>query len=355
VSPVPHTTAEPCGVTRLAPSPTGALHLGNARTFLLNWGIARKMGWRIVLRIEDLDGLRIKPGAAAQIIQTLRWLGMDWDEGPYVQSDDLSAYIDAMRALGRAGLAFPSRLTRSDLLRYAEGRHEERAQVPADEEAGEGASAPQAGARETRFPPELRPPPGPYEFDPNFDGVWRFRTPEGPAGTVEFVDVFAGPQRICAASSVGDFILWTRLHTPAYQLGVVVDDHRQGVNRIIRGDDLLDSAARQRLLARALGLTPEPVYAHLPLVVGPDGRRLAKRHGDTRIESYRERGVRPEAIVGLVMWWSGLIDERRPMSVAALVDRIDPDDGAWGLGRMKRSPVVFAQEDERWLLEYSNA
>jgi glutamyl-tRNA synthetase len=354
VSPVPSQTVEPHGVTRLAPSPTGALHLGNARTFLLNWAVARALRWRIVLRIEDLDGPRIKPGAAAQITGTLRWLGMDWDEGPYVQSDDLSAYTESMRALCRAGLAFPSRLTRSDLLRHASTPDTSRPAAPADDDAVEGASAPQAGSRETRFPAALRPAPGVFEFDPDFDGVWRFRAPDGPDGIVEFEDVIAGPQRIYPADTVGDFILWTRLHAPAYQLSVVVDDHRQGVNRIIRGDDLLDSAARQRLLARALNLTPEPVYAHLPLVVGTDGRRLAKRHGDTRLESYRQRGVPPEAIIGLVAWWSGLSDRREPLTINELVERIDPGDGAWGLGRMKRAPVVFGQEDERWLLEHSN-
>lgn len=321
----PSTSTPPpqAGVTRLAPSPTGALHLGNARTFLVNWALARQRGWRTILRIEDLDGPRVKPEAAAGIVDTLAWLGMGWDEGPLVQSADLAPYRRAMAVLAGRGLAYPSVLSRG--------------QVEA------AASAPQAGSHEVAFPASLRPEgwDRPREFAD--DGAnWRFAAPAGPAGVVEFVDAIAGPQRISPAESVGDFVLWTRRGTPAYQLAVVVDDARQGVTDVVRGDDLLDSAARQTLLYRALELGPPPHYAHLPLVVGPDGRRLAKRHGDSRVETYRAAGVPADGVVGLVAFWCGVTREPRPMAAGEFAAGLDAST-------IPRSPIVFTTEQDRWL------
>ncbi len=328
-------------ITRLAPSPTGALHLGNARTFLVNWAMARREGWRIVLRIEDLDTPRIKAGAVAGVIDTLRWLGIDWDAWPgavdprrgelsgvVVQSEDLAPYTAAIRRLAAAGMAYPCALTRGQV--------------------ESALSAPQEGGHETPFPAHLRPPPAgqPMEFDsvvveggsepPN----WRFCTPDVD---VEFGDGFAGRQRINPSSTVGDFVLWTRRGQPSYQLAVVVDDHRQGITQIVRGDDLLDSAARQLLLWRALELSPEPVFTHLPLVLGPDGRRLAKRHGDTRLDYYRSRGVPAEAVVGLVAFWCGTTPRRGLMNAAEFSD-------ALVLSTIPHRPITFTQEDDRWLL-----
>jgi glutamyl-tRNA synthetase len=345
-------------ITRLAPSPTGALHLGNARTFLINWALARRLGWRIVLRIEDLDTPRVKDGASDATVDILRWLGLDWDEGPIVQSHDLEPYRAAMRSLARRALAYPCDLTR--------------AQIEA------AASAPQEGAHDIPFPRELRPRLAAAEFDASGEERnWRFATPDGP---VEFNDAFAGAQSFSPAELVGDFVIWTKRAQPSYQLAVVVDDHRQGVTQVVRGNDLLDSAARQLLLYRALGseggdsgraLWPEPVYTHLPLVRGPDGKRLAKRHGDTRLETYRSRGVPPEAIVGLIASWSGMDSgqpasppspqpseesfrksegpggnqtvRRRTMSASEFAAALDPKS-------IPRPDVVFRQEDERWLL-----
>lgn len=306
-------------VTRLAPSPTGALHLGNARTFLVNWALARRQGWKIVLRIEDLDGPRIKEGAAESVIDTLRWLGMDWDEGPLVQSRDLSPYIGAMRALAKDARAFPCALTRAEI--------------------EQAASAPHGPTGESRFPPDLRPPIVPRDFD-DPETNWRFVV---DPGEVPFDDAFAGSQRIDPSASVGDFVIWTKRAQPSYQLAVVVDDHRQGVTDIVRGDDLLDSAARQLLLYRALGYAPEPSYAHLPLVIGEDGRRLAKRHGDTRIDHYRAQGVPAERVIGLIAFWSGVSTRRESMSASEFAS-------AFNLGSMPRDAAVFTTEDDRWLL-----
>jgi glutamyl-tRNA synthetase len=164
---------------------------------------------------------------------------------------------------------------------------------------------------------------------------------------VEFEDMFAGKQSLNPASSIGDFILWTRRDAsrpgqPAYQLAVVVDDARQGVTHIVRGDDLLDSAARQLLLYRALALTPEPVYCHLPLVKGTDGRRLAKRHGDTRLDTYRAAGVTPERVIGLISSWCGICEEPRAMTAAEFLAKFE-------LHTISRSHITFTAESDRWL------
>jgi glutamyl-tRNA synthetase len=159
-----------------------------------------------------------------------------------------------------------------------------------------------------------------------------------------------GPQAYEPAATVGDFVVWTKRGQPSYQLAVVVDDHRQGVTQVVRGNDLLDSAARQLLLYRALGYSPEPAYTHLPLVRGADGRRLAKRHGDTRVEHYRGQGVGAERVIGLIAWWCGvegaqagrLCHSPEPMSTADFVDR-------FRLDTMSRSDVTFRPEDDAWL------
>lgn len=319
---MPHARPE---TTRLAPSPTGALHLGNARTFLINWAMARKAGWRIVLRIEDLDGHRIKPGAADDIVRTLEWLGMDWDEGPLIQSETPEPHEAAMRALARAGLAYPSDLTRTQI--------EAAASAPQAERAGEVIGA------ESRFPPELRPSgfDEAKEFDPAQS--WRFVTPDEET-VVE--DEFAGARAVRVQRAIGDFVVWTRRGQPAYQLAVVVDDHRQGITRVVRGDDLLDSAARQMMLYRALGIGPIPGYCHLPLVIGPDGRRLAKRHGDTRVNEYRRLGVAPERVIGLVAFWSGVREGRAGMNAAEFREGLS-------LPRLPRGPITFTAEDDEWL------
>lgn len=317
-------------ITRLAPSPTGALHIGNARTFLVNWALARRNNWRIILRIEDLDGPRVKPEAVVGIQRTLNWLGIDWDSGPFVQTDDLEPYRAAMRSLASRGLTYSSDLSRTEI------------------EAA--ASAPQEGSGETRFAPSLRPADATVSKPFADTGSnWRFvapapSSPSDSTGRVRFVDDFVGPQQRCPAESVGDFVLWTKRAQPAYQLAVVVDDARQGVTHIVRGDDLLDSAARQLLLYRALDLVPEPTYCHLPLVIGADGRRLAKRHGDTRVEMYRAAGVPRDRMIGLLAHMCGINagSPRAPMTPDTFIHSLD-------LARIPREPSVFTPEDDAWL------
>ena len=308
-----------CGVTRLAPSPTGALHLGNARTFVVNWALARQRGWRVVLRIEDLDTPRVKAGAIEETIETLAWLGLDWDEGPFVQSDDVEVYREAMRRLVSRGRVYACGLSRGEV------------------EAA--ASAPQEGVHEVRFGRELRPEAMNARFDDEATN-WRLVVDEG---VVEFVDGFCGATRVDVVGEVGDFVVWTRRGQPAYQLAVVVDDARQCVTEVVRGDDLLGSAGRQVLVQEALGFGRRPRYTHLPLVRGADGRRLAKRHGDTRLSTYRQAGVSAEAIVGLLARWSG-IEGGAAMSAAEFAAK-------FVLERMPREDVVFGKEDEAWLMD----
>lgn len=323
--PPPQPPLEPRRCTRLAPSPTGALHLGNARTFLCTWALARQRAWHIVLRVEDLDTPRIKPGVIDLTIDLLAWLGLDWDQGPIIQSHEPAPHLAAMHTLAAQGLVYPCDLSRAQI--------------------EQAASAPQEGAHDIAFPASLRPTTIPRRFD-DAPPSWRLIVPPGPT---TFTDAFAGPQSFDISAIVGDFVVWTRRDPtkpgqPAYQLAVVVDDARQGITDVIRGDDLLDSAARQLLLYRALGLAPEPNYWHLPLVLGPDGKRLAKRHGDTRLDTYRAQGVSPQRVVGLLASYCGLIPSPRPMTASEFRDRFQ-------ITMIPHVPARFTQEHHHWLLK----
>ncbi len=306
--------------TRLAPSPTGALHLGNLRTFLINWAIARQQGWRIVMRMEDLDGPRIKENAAEEAIDLLTWIGIDWDEGPYFQLHNLEPYQNALQDLAEQGLIYPCKCTRSQILAAS-------------------LSAPNQGDHEIRYPGTCRPvsvEPRSFSQDPNL--AWRAVTPDK---TIDFIDAFAGPYAANPQQQVGDFIVATKGGAPSYQLAVVVDDARQGVDQVVRSDDLLDSTPRQMHLYQLLGLSPVPTYTHLPIVVGPDGRRLAKRHGDSRIQFYREQGVTPERLIGLMAEWSGL-GSRQNCTADEFAD-------CFKLGNLSHEQIVFEKEDDAWL------
>jgi glutamyl-tRNA synthetase len=290
---------------RLAPSPTGAQHVGNARTYLLAWLSARSQGGRVVLRIEDVDSPRIKPGAAGQAVEDLRWLGLDTDGEPMVQTRRLEVYGQALEALRQAERVYPCTCTRSDVERAASAPHAEH----------EGPVYPGLCAhRRAADAAELERAGQPF--------CWRFRVPEGRAG---FTDGFRGWCDTDPRVTGGDFVVWKAARapnqggTPAYQLSVVVDDAAQAVTEVVRGDDLIPSTPRQLLLYEALGLRP-PRFVHVPLVVGPDGRRLAKRHGDTRLSALRQAGVRSEALVGLLAWscgWLGTIREATPADLVA--------------------------------------
>ena len=308
--------------TRLAPSPTGALHLGNARTFLVNWAMARRAGWKIILRIEDIDGPRVKRGADLQAIEDLHWLGIDWDEEPIYQSQRLPLYRQAVDQLLANGAAYACTCSRSEIEQAASAPHaEDGAAVYPGTCRGRFVSVEQARQSAGREP------------------AARFAVPDR---LFTFTDAFAGEKQFDLARQLGDFVIAKGDGSPAYQLAVVVDDAEMGVTQVIRGDDLIDSTPRQVLLYEALGLASHiPAYHHLPLVVGPDGRRLAKRHGDTRIGYYRQTGVAPERLIALIGRWCGI--EADSLSAGAFRDRFD-------LADLPRERITFTPADDRWLL-----
>src|SRR4051794_9775413 len=293
---------------RLAPSPTGGLHLGHARTFLIAWLSARSRGGRMIYRVEDLDATRARLPAIEEALVDLGWLGLDWDEGPdrggpshpYVQSWRKSAYETSLERLKSADLVYPCTCTRSDIERAASAPHPE----------DEGPTYPGTCSGRTAADAEGL---GDRPF------AWRFRVPPGP---ISWADRFRGEVRLDPARLGGDFVVARAGVGPSYQLAVVHDDATMGVTEVIRGDDLMPSTPRQILLYRALGWEP-PRFGHVPLAVGPDGRRLAKRDGSLKLATLRESGVDPARLVGWLARVCGWSDRIEPAPPAAWLDRFD--------------------------------
>lgn len=268
---------------RHAPSPTGRLHLGNARTALLTWLDLRSRGGRVVLRIEDNDFVRSRAELEDRILRDLAWLGVDWDEGPdvgggfgpYRQSERGELYAAALARLD----SYACTCSRADLR-----------------------GLPVMGATgETVYPGTCRA----GVSHPGRAAAVRWRV---PAGEVEFVDRVLGPVRQRVAEEVGDFVLRRADGAWAYQLAVVVDDGLMRIDEVLRGADLLDSTPRQILLQRALGL-PTPTYAHVPLILGPSGAKLSKRDGAPDLSALREAGVAAERVIAVLARSLGLIGD----------------------------------------------
>jgi glutamyl/glutaminyl-tRNA synthetase len=279
---------------RIAPSPTGLLHVGHARTFWTAFARARAAGGTLILRNEDLDPERSKTEYAAAMIEDLRWLGIRWDEGPdvggpvgpYAQSQRRGFYLEMWMKLLAGGWIYPCRCSRKELARIAQAPHDDAAGVRM--EGDEGPMYPGTCRVDRAAAARL----GERYAEPV--GVnWRFRVPEGEA--VTFEDGHFGPQRFLAGEDFGDFAVWRRDDVPAYQLAVVADDHAMEITEVARGADLLLSAARQILLYRAMGWA-EPRWFHCDLVTDARGERLAKRHDALAIRTLREQGWRPEAV-----------------------------------------------------------
>jgi glutamyl-tRNA synthetase len=269
----------------LAPSPTGFLHLGHARTFWVAQERARAHHGVLVLRNEDLDGPRCKAEFVSAMLEDLRWLGFEWQEGPdcsgpfapYSQSERLGLYRAAFEKLRAGGFVYPCFCSRRDVIRTAQ--------------------APHAGEEEPIYPGTCRPEnkqdlpaPGP---PPDRPPHWRFHVPDGE--TIAFEDGGRGPQRFVAGHDFGDFVVWRNDDVPSYQLAVVVDDAAMQITEVVRGEDLLRSTARQILLFRALGLAA-PQFWHCPLVKDRAGVRLAKRHDALSLRALRAQGLRPEQL-----------------------------------------------------------
>jgi len=264
-----------CG--RLAPTPTGRLHLGHARTFRAAWKRAREAGGRVLLRFEDLDRNRCRPEYARAAMEDLAWLGMDWDGPPIFQSEHPGRYLEAWSRLRDGGWIYPCTRSRKDLR-----------SLPPPPDAGEQDSEP-------LYPPAWRPPPGTgKDRDMPGDTAWRFRVPDGEC--IHFRDAVCGEVRLTAGTDFGDFVIWRRDGIPSYELAVVVDDNAEGITEVVRGQDLLRSTARQLLLYRALDASP-PLWCHQPLVRDASGRRLAKRDQDLSLRTLRERGLSPREVL----------------------------------------------------------
>jgi glutamyl-tRNA synthetase len=291
---------------RLAPSPTGLLHLGHARTFWVAAQRARERGGTLILRNEDLDAARCRPEFVDAMIEDLRWLGISWAEGPdcggpygpYSQSERRSFYVDAWQNLRDLELIYPCICSRKEVVQAASAPND-----LDDEPVYPGNCRPVAvqkhvGTAASAVPRERSRAALSTQSSPTGRN-WRFRVPDGEE--ICFTDLHLGPQRMVAGRDFGDFIVWRRDDIPAYQLAVVVDDAAMRITEVVRGADLLKSTARQILLFRALGLIPQQYY-HCDLIRDESGVRLAKRHDSLSIRKLRESGWTPEQV------WTSIAD-----------------------------------------------
>jgi glutamyl-tRNA synthetase len=314
---------------RIAPAPSGSLHVGNARAALYNWLFARGQRGVFVLRIEDTDRSRVTEEAYHAALEDLRWLGLDWDEGPeiggphapYRQSERLDLYRDAAQRLIESGAAYRCYCTREEL------EAKRRAALAEKRRPGyDGRCRSLTDARRAAFEAEGRP------------WVLRFRTPD--EGSTSFTDLVTGVVTTQHAE-IDDFTIMRQDGSPLYNLAVSVDDGLMGMTHVIRGLDIQSSTPRQILLHQALG-NPVPVYGHIPLVVGPDRQPLSKRHGDTSVAWYREHGYLPEAVVNylaLLGWGSG---DETIFSLDDLVERFSIED-------VNASPAMFDPRKLTWM------
>ena len=292
---------------RLAPSPTGYLHVGHARTFWTAWQRARDAGGTLVMRMEDLDPDRSRSVFADAACDDLRWLGIRWQEGPdkggpfapYIQSKRRGVYLEAWRKLLQGGFLFPCRCSRKDLEAALGAPHESTSPGPPHQQSGklepldDEPIYPGTCRKNLRYAPQLPGPTG-VELEGPMGANWRFRVPDGEV--IEFDDLNLGPQRFVAGEDFGDFVVWRRDGVPSYQLACVADDAAMGITEVVRGADLLKSTARQILLYRALDLDI-PRWFHCRLVVDHNGRRLAKRHDALSLRSLRQHGITPMKIL----------------------------------------------------------
>jgi glutamyl-tRNA synthetase len=277
---------------RIAPSPTGYLHIGHAMTFWCAQERARAAGGKLILRIEDFDLARCRPEFHDAIVEDLRWFGFNWDEGPdrggpfapYVQSERRAFYLNAWEKLRAGGFVYPCRCSRKDVLGAGVAPHDE-----TEEPIYPGTCRPKVVAAAVSAA-ELRTLP------PETAAAamhWRFRVPDGEE--MVYVDLRLGEQRAIAGKDFGDFIVWRKDDVPAYQLAVVVDDAAMQISEVVRGEDLLLSTFRQLLIYRALNLNA-PKFYHATLVTDSSGKRLAKRHASLSLRELRGSGAEPEKL-----------------------------------------------------------
>jgi glutamyl-tRNA synthetase len=307
--------------TRFAPSPTGFLHIGGARTALFSWAYARGRGGKFVLRIEDTDTERSTAESVEAILESMKWLGLYWDEGPFHQMQRLARYREVAEQLIAGGHAYRCWATKEELDAMREAQRA-RGEKPRYDGRWRPERARTAG---------LAPPAGRA-------AVVRFRSPD--SGEVTFEDLIKGPITV-ANAELDDLVLLRADGVPTYNFGVVVDDLDMGITHVIRGDDHVNNTPRQVHIFRALG-AKLPAFAHVPMILGADGERLSKRHGAVSVMQYRDEGFLPEGLVNYLarLGWSH--GDEEVFSVAQFVEWFD-------LGHVSRSPAQFDPDKARWI------
>lgn len=317
--------------TRIAPAPSGSIHVGNARTALYNWLLARQHGGVFVLRIEDTDKSRVTQDAFDAVIEDLRWLGLDWDEGPgvggaygpYRQSERSDHYQSVNAVLEEAGSVYRCYCTAGEL---AERRAS--AQAARRTPGYDGMCRSLSDAERVAFESEGR------------SHALRFRVPEDRR--IVFDDVVRGPVTT-RSDEIPDFVVRRSDGSPTYMLAAAVDDVEMEITHIVRGEDLVAATPRQLLIREAMGATGTPVFAHLPLLVAPDGKPLSKRWGDVAVSAYRRMGFLPEALVNYLALLGWSYDEKTNIfSVEELIQRFT-------LERVTRNPAIFDIPKLEWL------
>ena len=306
---------------RFAPSPTGALHVGGARTALFNFLFARNRGGTFLLRIEDTDISRSDPALTEQILRSLRWLGLDWDEPPVHQSGRMARYREVCDTLAQNGWAYPCFCSAEEIKEKREKAIKETGEYHYDRKCY-GLS-----------PSEIKERTSAGETY-----ALRFRVPEED---VRFDDAVRGSVTV-QSKEIDDFIILRSDGTPVYQIAVVVDDHDMEITHVIRGDDHLSNTPKQILIYRAMGWDL-PAFAHVPMILGADKKRLSKRHGATSVEEYQTTGTLPEALVNflaLLGWSPG--DDREIMSLNEMI-------AAFSLDRISKNPAVFDETKLVWM------
>ena len=305
--------------TRFAPSPTGYLHIGGARTALFSWAFARQKGGEFVLRIEDTDRERSTQASVDAILDGMKWLGLDWDEGPVYQMDRLARYKEVADDLIRRGQAYPCYASKDELDAMREVQR--------------------AAGLKPRYDGRWRPENAASKAPPaGVEPVIRFRNPDD--GDVVWHDLVKGTISI-NNSELDDLVILRADGVPTYNFGVVIDDWDMGITQVIRGDDHVNNTPRQINLLRAIG-APVPDYAHVPMILGHDGERLSKRHGAVSVLQYEDDGYLPEALLNYLarLGWSHGDDE--VFSLQQMVEWFD-------LGHISRSPARFDGEKLGWI------
>ncbi len=314
---------------RFAPSPTGELHVGNARTALFNWMFARHHGSDFILRIEDTDELRSNPSYQAALLQDLDWLGLDWDEGPrkggdhgpYKQSERLDIYAAHLQKLIAADLVYPCYCTEAEL-------EEERQRLILSKRM------PRYMGKCRNLSPDERKEMEAAGRQPSF----RFKVPDE---LIEFTDLIRGAMKF-AGAAIGDFIIVRSNGMPAYNFAVVIDDHLMGITHVIRGEDHLSNTALQIMLYKAFGFQL-PTFAHHCLILGRDQAKLSKRHGAVSVGEFRRQGIMPDALINyLGLLGSSFTESREVLTREEMID-------GFALERASKSGAIFDEEKLRWL------